>query len=1177
MNDPCGCCEPAAGGPQPPSNRPGLSALAYRLGTHASFLEAMRARLSAADYPALGGLTTRDPSDPAIAVLDAWATVADVLCFYQERIANEGYLRTATERRSVRELGWLVGYRLRPGVAASTYLAYTVEDGPDVTIPAGSRAQSVPGPGEQMQSFETSDDLIARAEWNALLPRTTRPINVTPESAGTMDALYFRGITTNLSPNDRLLIVFEDAAIQPVARTVLTVEPDAAANRTKVALRVVLDPAAFIAAVLSAATGYAGQANAPPDRVPAGSLLQGLEAAAQTASRGLRQGPDAQGLYQHLVDALAALRALHDQAIAGADLPLQDWLTGVLGGLQQLADQLEPQWAVATPPRSAPPPKPAGGAGSVVELVGPLTLPPAVRPPSVLALPRDQGKELNPGSDGFTQMLTELRPDLDPRALYTAWSKAVVTPPPSFKVYALRKRAAVFGNNAPQQPIVVNGQITGYQEWTLFKPAGAAAAVFGMYFSAVWGAVILPVGSGPGPGAVAPPPSVTANVTVQLDGVWVNGSVTTAAPRLTVGDVQLTLTPPEASQSLYTLTVTFTRGDLGTPAPFVRAVVDTNNFRAIPSDPAVVTITGATTTAASMFQVVGQLRKKATEPTEHTNIISLDASYPQVLAGGWIVLEKPNAVGPRPPTPPTKIGPVVVARVNAVSEGTRADYGITAKGTQVKLDRDWLFLANPGDKTSVSDDFATIRNTTVYAQSEALELAEAPTDPVANPVAGGQIELDRLVAGLTSGRWLVVSGERIIPGTSGITAAELVMLQVLSQGGAAAPGDATHSTLVLANPLAYSYKADTVTISANVVEATHGETRKEVLGGGDGGQPFQHFTLKQAHATSPLTYVAAPTTIGVRSTLQVSVNDVVWREQESLLEDGPTDHVYTTSADDGEKVTVTFGDGVRGARLPTGSENVKAIYRVGIGRAGNVSAEQISLLATRPLGVKAVVNPLEASGGADPDDRDSARRNVPLGATALGRLVSVQDYADLARTFAGIGKASAARRAVGRRRLVHLTVAGAEGVPIDQTSELYKNLVAALHDFGDPSEAVEVKVARRLLILIAAHVFLAPDYLWEGVEPKVRAALEDAFAFDRRDLGQPVFLSEVIALIQGVQGVLYVRVDTLWAIDQDVFQKGQSQIPSGVDPDERIDVRPDQIAYLTPAVPSTLILNVGTT
>ena len=50
-------------------------------------------------YP-LRNLKTRDPNDFAIALLDAWATVADVLTFYHERIANEGYLRTATERRS---------------------------------------------------------------------------------------------------------------------------------------------------------------------------------------------------------------------------------------------------------------------------------------------------------------------------------------------------------------------------------------------------------------------------------------------------------------------------------------------------------------------------------------------------------------------------------------------------------------------------------------------------------------------------------------------------------------------------------------------------------------------------------------------------------------------------------------------------------------------------------------------------------------------------------------------------------------------------------------------------------------------------------------------------------------------------------------------------------------------
>ena len=48
----------------------------------------------------------------------ACACVADVLGFYQERIANEGYLRTATERRSVLELARTIGYELKPGVAA---------------------------------------------------------------------------------------------------------------------------------------------------------------------------------------------------------------------------------------------------------------------------------------------------------------------------------------------------------------------------------------------------------------------------------------------------------------------------------------------------------------------------------------------------------------------------------------------------------------------------------------------------------------------------------------------------------------------------------------------------------------------------------------------------------------------------------------------------------------------------------------------------------------------------------------------------------------------------------------------------------------------------------------------------------------------------------------------------
>ncbi|MFD0346187.1 hypothetical protein ACFQ0M_09145 [Kitasatospora aburaviensis] len=97
--------------PGPVANPPGLPALRLRVGTHPTFLAAMLDRLAAADLPGLAGLTTRAADDPAVALCDAWAAVADVLTFYQELLGNEGYLRTAREDRSVHELTGLIGYR----------------------------------------------------------------------------------------------------------------------------------------------------------------------------------------------------------------------------------------------------------------------------------------------------------------------------------------------------------------------------------------------------------------------------------------------------------------------------------------------------------------------------------------------------------------------------------------------------------------------------------------------------------------------------------------------------------------------------------------------------------------------------------------------------------------------------------------------------------------------------------------------------------------------------------------------------------------------------------------------------------------------------------------------------------------------------------------------------------
>src|SRR5712691_2576604 len=145
----CDCCSGiAVETPAQISNLPGLSAIAYRVGTYTQFQRSMQSRLADSDLPGLNALKTRQPDDFTIALLDSWSMVCDVLTFYQERIANESYKRTATERASLLELAHMFNYRLQPGVAANTYLAFIMEDvigSPDcTTIAIGTKVQSLP-------------------------------------------------------------------------------------------------------------------------------------------------------------------------------------------------------------------------------------------------------------------------------------------------------------------------------------------------------------------------------------------------------------------------------------------------------------------------------------------------------------------------------------------------------------------------------------------------------------------------------------------------------------------------------------------------------------------------------------------------------------------------------------------------------------------------------------------------------------------------------------------------------------------------------------------------------------------------------------------------------------------------------------------------------------------------
>jgi predicted phage baseplate assembly protein len=255
-----------------------------------------------------------------------------------------------------------------------------------------------------------------------------------------------------------------------------------------------------------------------------------------------------------------------------------------------------------------------------------------------------------------------------------------------------------------------------------------------------------------------------------------------------------------------------------------------------------------------------------------------------------------------------------------------------------------------------------------------------------------------------------------------------------------------------------------------------------------------------------------------------------------------TERAYELTVDEQGREFIVFGDGVRGARLPSGVNNVRAAYRKGLGVAGNVASGALTQLMTRPLGLKSVSNPLTAEGGTDPEGADTARGSIPLTTRTLGRAVSLLDYEDFARAFSGIAKAQAEVLHLPAGLTIAITIASPAGTPpLTIASPAWANLLGALKSSGDPHVSVALLALQASTFRIGLKVKCDPDYDPKLVLAGVEAALRYHYAFDQRALGQPVQQSDVIAVAQNVPGVIAIDITRLYGGTQPIAQSQPSK------------------------------------
>src|SRR5262249_5398087 len=123
-------------------------------------------------------------------------------------------------------------------------------------------------------------------------------------------------------------------------------------------------------------------------------------------------------------------------------------------------------------------------------------------------------------------------------------------------------------------------------------------------------------------------------------------------------------------------------------------------------------------------------------------------------------------------------------------------------------------------------------------------------------------------------------------------------------------------------------------------------------------------------------------------------------------------------------------------------------------------------------------------------------------------------------------------------------------------------LLQSFQEFGEPNTPVAVMSRELMLLVISAGLKVLPGYQFDSVAGAARATLLDRFSFSRSELARPVFLSEVIATIQGVAGVEYVDVNAFEGISETDTQNAKhfaaalNRIAKATTPKPVIQVQP---------------------
>jgi len=255
---------------------------------------------------------------------------------------------------------------------------------------------------------------------------------------------------------------------------------------------------------------------------------------------------------------------------------------------------------------------------------------------------------------------------------------------------------------------------------------------------------------------------------------------------------------------------------------------------------------------------------------------------------------------------------------------------------------------------------------------------------------------------------------------------------------------------------------------------------------------------------------------------------------------GGTDKIFQVVYDDNYAATVLFGDNAIGISPPAGAEFTVA-YRVGGGSRGNLDQGVLNVETTARAGSGGaasltVENRTPATGGAEAETAEHAKKYAPYTFKRQDRVVTLEDFIAIGNTFRSkqgtVGKTTAAvRDAFSSGNVIDMyTLEKADDLRLQKASPTFKQ---ELLEEIEPKKMLTDEVVvvdgliRTLDIVITIRIDRELSPRQQQVEQEVAEIIREYFNIDNADFGKPFIASELNREIFRLPSVRYSTIDNL--------------------------------------------------